>query len=133
MGRLLLRWVLMAVAVVLVGYIEAAVGLTFRTDVQDGGSPWPLFAGVALLAFVNATLGKLLKILTIPLNCLTLGVFSLVINALMLMLVASQSLGFDLGGDGTARFISAFVASLLISAINGVLGGIILKDKDEDE
>ena len=46
--------------------------------------------GVAILALLNATLGKILKLLTLPLNCLTLGLFSLVINAIIFMIVASS-------------------------------------------
>ncbi len=90
-----------------------------------------LMAGSAALAFLNATVGRLLKLLTIPLNCLTLGLFSLVVNALVLMLTAQLGLGFALTGSPTANFLSAFVASLLIAFVNGVLGTFIPDSTDE--
>ena len=88
--------------------------------------------GVAVLSLLNATLGKILKVLTIPLNCLTLGLFSLVINALMLLLVAHLNIGFSIGGSGVEEFLTAFVASLLIACVSGALS-IFVPDKDEDE
>ena len=131
MGRLLLRWILMAATVIIVGYVETAVGLNFRTDVQTGGSVAQVFIGVAILALVNASLGKVVKFLTIPLNCLTLGLFSIIVNAAMLMWVAGMNIGFHLTGEGMPRFLSALIASLLISAVNGALGGIFLPDEDK--
>lgn len=121
----------MAATVIIVGYVETAVGLNFRTDVQTGGSVAQVFIGVAILALVNATLGKVVKFLTIPLNCLTLGLFSIIVNAAMLMWVAGMNIGFHLTGEGMARFLSALIASLLISAVNGALGGIFLPDEDK--
>jgi putative membrane protein len=131
MGRLLLRWILMAATVIIVGYVETAVGLNFRTDVQTGGSVVQVFIGVAILALVNATLGRVVKFLTIPLNCLTLGLFSIVVNAIMLMWVASLNIGFHLAGKGMSTFVSALIASILISTVNGALGGIFLPDEDK--
>lgn len=132
MIRLLLRWVLLAVAVVASAYIEEALGLGLRTSVQEGGSAYSLFVAVALLALINATLGKVLKFLTIPLNCLTLGFFSLVVNAFMLIIVANMNLGIELEGEGLPRFFSALVGSILISAINAMLGTFV-GDKDKDD
>lgn len=89
-----------------------------------------VFIGAAVLALVNGTLGKILKFMTIPFNCLTLGLVSLVINALMLMIVGALGFGFKVDG-----FLAAFFGSILISALNGVLGGLLLpdgKDKKSD-
>jgi putative membrane protein len=86
--------------------------------------------GVALLAFLNVTLGKLLKLITLPLSCLTLGFFSLVVNAGVLYFAARLKLGFQIVDDGIKAFAAAFVASLLISAINGALG-VFLPDEKE--
>ncbi|HMS56309.1 MAG TPA: phage holin family protein [Fimbriimonadaceae bacterium] len=132
MFRLLLRWVLLVVAVVATAFIEEALGLGLRTSVQEGGSAFSLFIAVAVLALVNATLGKVLKFLTIPLNCLTLGLFSLVVNAFMLIIVANMNLGIEIEGEGLPRFFSALVGSILISAINAMLGTFV-GDKGKDD
>lgn len=137
MKRLLLRWILLAITIVIVGYISMAVGLGFRSDVQVDkhieNALLKVLLGAGLLGLVNVTLGKILKLLTLPLNCLTLGLFSLVVNAGLLLLVANQNLGFQVEGEGVPRFFSAFIASLLISTVNGLMGGVFLPDKKDDE
>jgi putative membrane protein len=108
-----------------------ALGLGFRTDVHDTGSFLKLMLGVGVLAFLNATLGRFLKLMTLPLSCLTLGLFSLVINAAVLMAAASLRLGFRIEGDGMRAFGVAFLGSLLIAFINGVLS-VFLPDEAND-
>lgn len=131
MGRLLIRWIILTISVVIVASIEKQLGLGLRTELDAGGSVPELFVGVAILALLNATLGKIIKFLTLPLSCLTLGVFSLVVNAGILMLVASTQIGFVLKGDAVERFFSAFIGAILISVVNGMLG-LFLPDKDDD-
>jgi putative membrane protein len=75
--------------------------------------------GAALVAaivigFINATLGALLKIVTLPLTILTLGIFWLVINALMLEL-ASALMKPAFSVDS---FLSAFWGAILLSLVN---------------
>ena len=130
--RTLLRWILVAVAVVATSAIMQVFNFGFTTHVKDTGSAITLLCGVAVLSFVNATLGRLLKWLTIPLNCLTLGLFSLVINAGMLLIVSRMDLGFSISGEGLQAFVNAFIASLLISSISGILGSV-LSDKKKDD
>ena len=69
------------------------------------------------LGFANAVLRPLLVFLTLPLTLLTLGLFVLVINALLLMLVAKLVKGFTISG-----FWTAFFASLFISILSLALG-----------
>lgn len=125
MKKLILKWIVLTASL----YISAELtGLVLPNAIQlqkDPNGIVKLFIGVAVLAALNATLGNLLKLLTIPLNCLTLGIVSLVINAAMLMLAGSLSLGFTVDG-----FLGAFIASILLSAINAVLGSFI---KDEEK
>jgi len=78
--------------------------------------------GVALgsalvLMIVNATIGAMVKFLTFPLSILTLGLFLLVINALMLKLAAAIVPGFRIKG-----FAPALWAALLIAIANILLG-----------
>jgi putative membrane protein len=76
--RLLLNWILSALAVWIVSRVVPGIYVS-----------GPVAALIAALAigFINATLGVLLKILTFPLTLATLGIFWFVINALMLSLV----------------------------------------------
>ena len=131
MGRLLLRWLLLAFSVVIASFLTQLLGLGLKTELKHADDFIKLLIGVAILSLVNATLGRLLKLLTLPLNCLTLGLFSLVINALMLLLVASLDFGFTIVGGPFERFIAAFVGSLLIAFISGVLG-TFLPDKEDE-
>ena len=70
-----------------------------------------------LLALVNATLKPLLVIISLPITILTLGIFYLILNALMLMLVSAFVPGFTVVGFGTA-----FFAAIVLSLLNAFLG-----------
>ena len=79
------------------------------------------FLGVALVfGVINATLRPLTKILTLPLILLTLGLFALVVNGLMLWLTSSLSeslgLGFHVSG-----FWAAFFGALVVSIVSALL------------
>lgn len=78
-----------------------------------------LIVSALLLGLVNAVLWPLLVVLTLPLTFLTLGLFLLVINALMLLLVAKLVRGFTISG-----FWTAFFASLLISVFSMFLSAL---------
>jgi putative membrane protein len=131
MTRLLLRWVLLAFSVFAASLITRALHLGFDVKVNDFQSVILLMIGVAVLSLLNATLGRILKFLTFPISCITLGLFSLVVNAAILYIAASLDLGFTITDHGSKAFIAAFVASLLISFINGVLGVFLPDDKDD--
>ena len=130
MKRLGLRWVLLAVSVFAASILCQALGLGFKVNASDFSHVLILMIGVALLAFLNATLGKFLKFITLPLSCITLGLFSLVVNAAVLFFAASLNLGFSINNSGIQGFFAAFVASLLISLITGVLGVFLPDDKE---
>jgi len=130
MSKLLLRWVLLAVSVYAASLVAQAIHIGFQVDISTAGSVIQLLLGVGILSLLNATLGKILKLLTLPLSCITLGLFSLVVNAVVLMLAASLKLGFRIEEHSEGKaFLAAFIASILISFINGVLG-VFLPDDD---
>lgn len=81
-----------------------------------------LVVSALLLGLANALVKPLLIVLTLPLTLLTFGLFLLVINALMIMLVAALVKGFRVSGFWTAFFASLFV-SLLSIAIGSMFGG----------
>jgi len=108
----------------LVRLLVNAAALWVATAIVPGvaytGGTLP-FLGVALVfGVVNATLGPVAKILTFPLIIVTLGVFALVINGLMLWLTSSLSevlgLGFHVRG-----FWAAFFGALVVSIVSTVL------------
>lgn len=125
MKRLLIRWVLMAVSVVLASVILTAFGLDFHARYGNAGEIGTLLIGVVVLALLNATLGRVIRLVTLPLSCITLGLFSLVVNGIVLFIAAQMNLGFS-GG-----FLGCLGASLLISFLNGMLG-VFVPDKDSD-
>jgi putative membrane protein len=77
-----------------------------------------LIIAALLLGLANAVVRPILVVLTLPLTVLTFGLFLLVINALMLLLVARLVRGFSISGFGTAVLASLFIAvlSLVIGA-----------------
>lgn len=132
MTRLLLRWILLAISVFAASLMTQALGLAFKVDASSVAKGVQLLLGVAVLALLNATLGKILKLLTLPLNCMTLGLFSLVINAVVLWVAAGIGLGFRIEGTTWEQFLAALVGSLLIAILNGVLGMFLPDEKDDD-
>jgi putative membrane protein len=82
-----------------------------------------LILSALLLGFANAVVKPLLIVLTLPLTLVTFGLFLLVINALMILLVARLVEGFRVSSFWTAFFASIFISllSILIGAF--VLGG----------
>ena len=123
MRKLLLRWVINGVALYL------AAELVRGIDVRGG---WLALAVMALIfGLVNALIRPILKLLTCPLIILTLGLFTLVINALMLML--ASWLGRQLGlGFYVAGFWPALLGALVISVVSFVLN-LLIGDEDEKE
>lgn len=59
---------------------------------------WPAMVAALLLGVINALIRPLIILLTLPINILTLGLFTLVINGLLVMLVASMVKGFYVDG-----------------------------------
>ncbi|HVM62002.1 MAG TPA: phage holin family protein [Verrucomicrobiae bacterium] len=83
-----------------------------------------MIAAAVVLALVNSYLRPLVVILTLPINILTLGLFTLVINAAMLELVSWLIPAFHIDTFGTA-----FLAALVISVISFLLNWFLRPDK----
>jgi putative membrane protein len=86
----------------------------------DTGS---LIVSALLLGFANAIVKPLLIVLTLPLTLVTFGLFLLVINALMILLVSSLVKGFTVSSFWTAFFAAIFIAVLSFVIGSFVLGG----------
>ncbi len=74
-----------------------------------------------LIALANATIGLILRLLTFPINFLTLGLMSFIITVLMILLVDSLMAGFNTSGFFAAAFLAIVVA--LIKALFGAIAG----------
>ncbi|TCC97553.1 phage holin family protein [Pedobacter hiemivivus] len=74
-----------------------------------------------LIALANATIGFILRVLTFPVNFLTLGLISFIISVLMILLVSNVMSGFHASGFWAAAFLAIVVA--IIKAIFGSIGG----------
>jgi putative membrane protein len=82
-----------------------------------------LIVSALLLGFANAIVRPLLIVLTLPLTFVTFGLFLLVINALMILLVSALVRGFTVSGFWTAFFASMFIAVLSFVIGAFALGG----------
>ncbi|SHG53490.1 putative membrane protein [Thermosyntropha lipolytica DSM 11003] len=102
-----LRWILNILAIIL----TAALLKGFQVSV------WGAIVGSVFLGIVNAVIRPILIILTLPLNILTLGLFTLVINGFMLWLTSVTIKGFDISGFGWA-ILTAMVLSLFSFVIS---------------
>ena len=101
MNSFLVRWLLNALPLWLATYIFA--------DFKFAGLG-SLIVAALLFGLVNAVIRPIILLLTLPLTIVTLGLFILVINALMLMFVAAVVPGFALGGFWTAFWAAIFIA-----------------------
>jgi putative membrane protein len=104
-------------------------GITIDSNQDDTWGNILVIAIIALIfTVVNAFIKPLLKLLSLPLLILTLGLFTLVINALMLMLTAwiSTSLDAGLTVDG---FWTAVWGALIISVVNFVLSAFVPENR----
>ncbi len=108
------------------------VAVRFVPGITWTGTPLGLLGVAVVFGLVNALVRPLLAMLTCPLVILTLGLFLLVLNALMLWLTAALSieLGLGFGVDG---FVPAFVGSLVVSITSAVLNVFVGTNRPANE
>ena len=114
--KLLLRWALNAVALMLVPEL--------LTDIRVDGYAAALISAL-LLGFVNAIIRPVLVLVTLPITLLTLGLFTLVINAMMFWAVSGLVAGFVV-----PDFWTAFWGALLYSLLTWLVS-LALSDRDD--
>ncbi len=123
--KLLLRWLGNALALYAAAWFVPGIYV-------DSSGGWLIWIVMGLiLGLVNAIIRPVLKLLTCPLIVITLGLFTLIINALTLELTAwlGQQLGLGFYIDG---FWSAFWGALIVSIVSVVLN-LLLKDEAEEK
>ncbi len=109
--HLLARWILNALALILVTYLVPGIHV-------DGF--YAALIAALVLGIVNALIRPLLILLTLPITLLTLGLFTLVINALLLWFVSTVVRGFSVDGFGAA-FLGALVLWIFSWLTNALL------------
>jgi putative membrane protein len=111
MRGLFLRWLILTAAILCAAYLIG--GIEVRGFM-------PAFLAAAALGVLNALLRPVLIILTLPLNILTLGLFTFVINAMLLKIASGVISGFEVHG-----FWPALFGSLIISVVSWALSSFI--------
>lgn len=113
----LINWLVATLAIVITAYLIPGTIIT---------SLFAALVAALILGLINATLKPLLLILTLPINILTLGLFTFVINAALIMLTDYFVPGFDVGGFGRA-LLFAIVLSIINFAFSVFQAATIMK------
>ncbi len=111
MKGLVIRWLILTMAILLAAYLIDGIRVSGFHSV---------LLAAAVLGILNTLLRPVLILLTLPLNILTLGLFTFLINAFILKMTAGLIPGFDVTG-----FWPAVFGALVISIVNWLLGTFI--------
>ena len=106
-----IRWLILTAAIVAASYLIDGIRIS---------GFFSAFFAAAVLGILNALFRPILFILTLPINIMTLGLFTFIINALLLKMASGVIPGFDVHG-----FWSAVFAALIISGVNWILSSFI--------
>ncbi|MBC2710311.1 MAG: phage holin family protein [Desulfosarcina sp.] len=113
MKGIAVRWLFLTFAIFMAAYLIDGIRIS--------GFPSAVLAA-AVVGVLNAFLRPILLILTLPLNILTLGLFTFAINAALLMMASGVISGFDVDGFGPA-----LLGALFISVVSWLLTAFISK------
>lgn len=116
------RWIVSAIALYLTALLAQSLNLGIKaTDALS------VFLAVVVLAVVNVLIRPLVLMLTLPLTCLTLGLFTVVVNALMFWLVGSGILH----GFRVTSFWAALFGSIVMGVIAGVMNSLLASSRND--
>ena len=113
MRGILIRWFILTFAIIIASYLLEGIRVSGFLSA---------FWAAAILSILNAFFRPILLILTLPLNILTLGFFTFVINAILLMMVSGVISGFEVYGFWTA-VLGSFLISMVSWLLNSFIGG----------
>lgn len=113
---LLLRWILFTLAIMFVAWLVPGIGVE---NLQSA------MLVTVIMALINIFIRPLIVFITLPINILTLGIFTLVINALLFMLAGYIAPGFYVDG-----FLPAFLGSLVLSFLGLIINMVTLHNAD---
>jgi putative membrane protein len=122
--RLILRWIVNAVALALTIWILHRFGLARWTGDTGAGGVVTALLAVLIMAIVNALIRPIVTFLTLPLSCATFGLFAFVINAVMFWLVG------DLSGAFSVNWLGALAGSILMGIISGIANHLIVSPRE---
>ena len=111
MKGIMVRWLILTVAIMLASYVITGIQVK---------SFFAAFFAAAILGILNAFFRPVLIVLTLPINILTLGLFTFLINAMLLKMASGVISGFEVYG-----FWSAVFGSLTISVVSWILSSFI--------
>ena len=111
MRGILIRWLMLTLAILIASYVLE--GIEVRGFVSA-------FFAAAMLGILNAFFRPILIILTLPINIVTLGLFTFIINAMLLKMASSVISGFEVH-----TFWAALFGSLIISIVSWLLSSFI--------
>ena len=114
-----IRWIVTAVAV------GAAVWIVPGITTTGDNATLAIAVGALVLALVNVSIKPVLQFLSMPVTVLTLGIFYIVVNALVLELAAWASTGLFGSGIAVDGFGSAFLGAIIISIAGSIVNGIV--------
>ncbi len=117
----IIRWIATAIAV------GAAVWIVPGITAVGSDSTIAVIVMALVLSLINISVKPIMQAISLPITVLTLGIFYLIVNALMLELAAWAATGLFASGIAIDGFGSAFLGSIVISIVsalvNGLLGG----------
>ena len=111
MNGITIRWLTLTLAIIVTAYLVGGI--------QVSGF-WSALFAAAVLGILNAFFRPIILILTLPINILTMGLFTFVINAVLLKMASGVISGFNVEG-----FWPAVFGSLLISVVSWLINGFI--------
>ena len=121
--RFIIRWFITAIAVAVAAWITPGITL-------EGNGVIAVIVTALILGLVNALIRPLLKLFSCGLIVVTLGLFTLVINAICLWLASWISVSWFSIGFNVNNMWSAFVGAFIISVVSFLLS-FLLPDKDK--
>lgn len=101
MSRLIFKWIAFSLIIMFVAWLIPGVSIE---------NFWVAMIAAVVIALINTIIKPILMLLTLPINIISLGFFTLVINAVLFMFVAYVVPGIEVSG-----FVSAFLGSLLLA------------------
>lgn len=117
----------------LIVWLGTAAALWVAVWLVDGfdfsGSWWQFLIVALIVGLANAIVKPILRLLSLPIVVLTLGLFLVVVNAFVLQLVVWLSDGLDLGLTSEGFFWETFLASIVVSIAGWLIGVILPGDK----
>ena len=126
MGQLLIRLLINAVAIYVTVLLVPGIGFTGDGGIDAGA----LLLVAVIFGIVNAVIKPIVAFFTCPAYILTLGLFTFIVNALMLMLTGQIAGMVGVGGFQVDGFLWALIGGIVISIVSTLLSIFVSEDED---